>query len=334
MPTIRINSTNYSGVTCNISFTGCTGNTDTITGVTLPYDYTTSNYEGSYSVYFPVYDKTCPLDITCASPTPSVSVTPTPTPSAPSIDPDYQAILNEATLQGYTLPSSSGQTLQNQLVLDLKSAGIWSELDLFYVMATDGDGNYSLLNWINPTSYSGITVVSPTFVSNQGWDRVCGDYIRTQYTPDVHAVNSTLDDTSMFVWDLDNTSCSRDTYWGTLGSSSQNRFNSQVTPDTNYCVNGVCATYTIDTTGIGFKMIQRTTGGTLNYLINSGTAAESISITPGSGSLGNVELNMGRNGTGNGNRSNMMISIGGRGASLEGKESDLYNALNTYISSL
>ena len=44
-------------------------------------------------------------------------------------DADYQAVLNYATSQGYTLPSASQQILQNQLVLDLKSGGIWSKLD-------------------------------------------------------------------------------------------------------------------------------------------------------------------------------------------------------------
>jgi hypothetical protein len=41
-------------------------------------------------------------------------------------DADYQAVLDYATTQGYTLPSSGQQTLQNQLVVDLKDGGIWS----------------------------------------------------------------------------------------------------------------------------------------------------------------------------------------------------------------
>ena len=39
-------------------------------------------------------------------------------------DADYQAVLNYATTQGYTLPSAGQQTLQNQLVVDLKAGGI------------------------------------------------------------------------------------------------------------------------------------------------------------------------------------------------------------------
>ena len=148
MPTIRIKSTNYSGITCNISFTGCTGNTDVISGVTLPYDYTTSSYEGSYSVYFPAYDKTCPLDITCPSPTPTSSITPTPsitptltptssitptpTPSSstPSLDPDAAAYLADVVASGGTT-NPTIEAAVDTLFTDLKSNGLYNDLFFF-----------------------------------------------------------------------------------------------------------------------------------------------------------------------------------------------------------
>ena len=60
-----------------------------------------------------------------------------------SYDSDYQAVLDYATTQGYTLPSSGQQTLQNQLVADLKDAGVWSKLDTFAVFATDGNEDFA-----------------------------------------------------------------------------------------------------------------------------------------------------------------------------------------------
>jgi hypothetical protein len=62
-------------------------------------------------------------------------------------DADYQAVLDYATTQGYTLPSASQQLLQNQLVVDLKAGGIWSKLDTFAVFATDGDSDFALIDW-------------------------------------------------------------------------------------------------------------------------------------------------------------------------------------------
>jgi hypothetical protein len=84
------------------------------------------------------------------------------------VDPDYQAILDYATTQGYTLPSEGQQTLQNTLVTSLKSSGIWSELDFLYIMATDGDSNYARINWSNPGTFQLADVGgTPVFDSNQ-----------------------------------------------------------------------------------------------------------------------------------------------------------------------
>ena len=84
-----------------------------------------------------------------------------------SMDADYRAILDYATSQGYTLPSESQRLLQEQLVIDLKDAGIWNKLDTFAVFATDGDSDFALIDWIRLTDYT--VVNSPTFVSNLGY---------------------------------------------------------------------------------------------------------------------------------------------------------------------
>ena len=44
---------------------------------------------------------------------------------------EYQSILTAGS--GFTQPSSAEQTLQNQLIVDLKNAGIWTKLDAFYM---------------------------------------------------------------------------------------------------------------------------------------------------------------------------------------------------------
>lgn len=82
---------------------------------------------------------------------------------------EYQAILNRATALGYTKPSAAQQVKQNQLIVDLKAAGIWTQLDVFYVFATDGSSDFATLNWINPLLYQCSKVNSPTFTANQGF---------------------------------------------------------------------------------------------------------------------------------------------------------------------
>jgi hypothetical protein len=96
--------------------------------------------------------------------------------SAPLFDADYQAVLNYATTQGYTLPSAGQQTLQNQLVVDLKAGGIWSKLDTFAVFATDGDSDFALIDWKRLSDY---TVNSPTFTINKGLGNGTSSYSPT-----------------------------------------------------------------------------------------------------------------------------------------------------------
>jgi len=82
-------------------------------------------------------------------------------------DSSYQAILNYATAQGYTLPSSTQQSKSNQFVLDLKSNGLWSKLDSLSIFKTDGSSNFALVDWIRLTTHG--LVNSPTFTSNVGF---------------------------------------------------------------------------------------------------------------------------------------------------------------------
>jgi hypothetical protein len=59
----------------------------------------------------------------------------------------YQDVLDYAVAEGYTLPSSAVQSLQNTLVTDLVSEGIWSKLKSFYVLASGGDNDFACIDW-------------------------------------------------------------------------------------------------------------------------------------------------------------------------------------------
>lgn len=84
--------------------------------------------------------------------------------------PEYQAILNYATTQGYTLPSATNQNAQNTLVANLKDAGIWTELDVFYNFLTDGDHNFAKINWKNPGTFQAVgTGHEPVYTSLKGF---------------------------------------------------------------------------------------------------------------------------------------------------------------------
>jgi len=102
-------------------------------------------------------------------------------------DSSYQLILNKATALGYTLPSDAQKIIQNDLILELKSAGIWNKLDVLYIFANDGGSNFATLNWINPDIRRCLLFTSGstlTFTTNQGFTgNGTSAYIDTTYTP-------------------------------------------------------------------------------------------------------------------------------------------------------
>ena len=69
------------------------------------------------------------------------------------VTPEYQAVLDYATTQGYTLPSEVQKVLQNKLVIDLIAEGIWAKEDAIYVMLGGGSSEFAAINWKTPDKY-------------------------------------------------------------------------------------------------------------------------------------------------------------------------------------
>lgn len=113
--------------------------------------------------------------------------------------PEYQAVLDRATALGYTAPSASVQLAQNQLVSDLKNAGIWTELDIFYVF-TSGSNNFARINWISPSSNLCTLVNTPTWTDGVGFNgNGTTQYINTNWIPS-DGPNFTQNDASLFAY--------------------------------------------------------------------------------------------------------------------------------------
>jgi hypothetical protein len=237
-------------------------------------------------------------------------------------DADYQAVLNYATTQGYTLPSSGQQTLQNQLVVDLKDGGIWSKLDTFGVFATDGDSDFALIDWIRLSQYTAVN--SPTFTTNVGFQ---GDgtssYIDTNFNPSTSGVNYTLDDASRYFFPH---------AFGTMGpmdGHSQNRngiFRQATTQNKINTTTNLATTF--DYTGvIEAKSIHRTS----SIDISLGRDTVLTSRTAISDLLPSVSQWVLRNGSA---RSLHTVSAYAMGASLVAENTDFVNAYNTYKSAI
>jgi hypothetical protein len=188
------------------------------------------------------------------------------------MDADYKAILDYATTQGYTLPSASQQLLQEQLIVDLKTAGIWSKLDTFAVFATDGDSDFALIDWIRLSDYTAVN--SPTFTTNEGFTgNGTSSYLDLNYDPTIDGVNFTIDDAAwgQYVFTLNSSNYS-------FGSTAfGNRFsliegNQRI--NTNVNGSGHSATTT------GFNGMQRISSSISNSLLNDGSISSDVTASP------------------------------------------------------
>ena len=114
-------------------------------------------------------------------------------------DADYQDVLDYATSQGYTLPSASQQTIQNNLVESLKTEGFWSRLDSLGMFATNGDSDFALIDWKRLSGMSGVN--APAFTTNVGFQ---GDgstsYINTNFNPSTDASNYTQNNAGISIY--------------------------------------------------------------------------------------------------------------------------------------
>jgi hypothetical protein len=79
-------------------------------------------------------------------------------------------------------PTDARKRLIDALIGSLKTGGVWSKLDAFYMLAA-ADAQSSLLNWVS-TSYNLTAVNSPAFVTDRGYT---GDgstsYLETSFNP-------------------------------------------------------------------------------------------------------------------------------------------------------
>ena len=104
-------------------------------------------------------------------------------------DPDYQAVLDYATTQGYTLPTASEQILQNQLMIDRKSAGLWDKDDVFAPFA-GSNTSFGSICWKRLITMDLLN--TPTYNRVTGFTGGGTAHINTKYNPSTDAVNYTL----------------------------------------------------------------------------------------------------------------------------------------------
>jgi hypothetical protein len=242
-------------------------------------------------------------------------------------DADYQAVLDYATTQGYTLPSASQQLLQNQLVVDLKDGGIWSKLDTFAVFATDGNSDFALIDWIRLTDYTAVN--SPAFTTNVGFiGNGTSAYVDTNFNPSISGINYTLNDASRIMYgDFPLDSRYPESSGGGATNISRNALSTRQRINQGSLNNSIPTA--IWTGNNIFRAINRTS--LVNVELFGNLTQTSATSTSSTISNNNQWILAGESTFA---ASNNRFKIYGMGASLVSENTDLYNALNTYITSI
>jgi hypothetical protein len=253
------------------------------------------------------------------------------TTAAPLFDADYQAVLNYATTQGYALPSAGQQTLQNQLVVDLKAGGIWSKLDTFRVYATDGDSDFALIDWKRLIDCTAVN--SPTFTTNSGFNsNGTSSYIDTNYNPTLNGVNASLNDLSIGFWENAVTITGNGVYSGGDDGSQDILLSQKFQNGAGYIRINDTGNNRPDSPNyeIGFVIGQRINATNLEYYTPSG-----LLINYSATSVGLNNVNMWDLRFISVYSTDSPISIGFLGASFTSTQvSDFRTAVTTYITSL
>jgi hypothetical protein len=249
-------------------------------------------------------------------------------------DTDYQAVLDRATTLGYTLPSDPQKLIQNNLVLGLKSNGIWSKLDVFYVFANDGSQQFGTLNWKNPNLYQNTLVNSPSFTTNQGFaSNGSSSYINTNFRLQTNGVNYQQNSASFGYYIFSGGSVDSTARLGVrTGFNNQHTYefrNRFVDINTNSQTN--IGTSTPD----GFRLFNRSNSTTTNRYLNgtlNGTSS-AVSSTP-SDALFYI-LALSNNGTPIlFSTSTEIMSVVFIGGDLSSEQSDFNTIITNYMTSI
>ncbi len=119
--------------------------------------------------------------------------------------------------------SNADKDAINAYIKGLKDDGLWSTIDLLYIMAAPTESD-AYINWKNPGTFNGTKNGTGGFTANSGFLSASGRYINTNYTPSTNAVNNTTNSATYGSWSLTNVANGAYVEFGTLSTSGGTRY--------------------------------------------------------------------------------------------------------------
>lgn len=243
---------------------------------------------------------------------------------------ETDTLVSEIVAQGGGTPTDARKVVINSLIRELKSAGVWSSLDLFYVLAA-ADSTTARINWVAPSTYLLSAVNSPTFTTDRGYaGNGTTARLDTGWTPSSNAVNFTQNSASMWVWcntdgqtagaDVGNVSVAPTAYLYTRSNSdlAVTRLNDSSTMTAS------------SSSSIGFFGTQRRASNDRRLWRNGAQ----IGTTSGSASTGLPTQSLWICGANSGWFTTKQYAFFAAGAALSGKEKALHDAVHGYLTAV
>ena len=243
-------------------------------------------------------------------------------------NPGYDSAASSLFARMSSEPSATRKGHINTLISALKTAGIWTKLDVLYILAAH-DAQAARLNW-KADAYNLTAVNSPTFTTDRGY---AGDgstsYLDTGWDAATNGAQFTQNSATIFGWSR--TAGQNNGFWLGTGTALSIALRPRSTADAlRYYVNAASLTDVANTDGSGLLAASRSGANATQSYRNGNSIGSAGSVA--SGALSSVDVNIGRcNSTFNPAQCAAM----GLGANLNATEhAALYTALNTYLTAV
>lgn len=130
---------------------------------------------------------------------------------------------SEAIFAAFTTPpDTTRKGVIDTFVKALKTAGIWSKLDVLYVFAA-ADSQAARINWKNPGTFTATAVNSPTFTTDRGFTgNGSSSYVSSGFTPSTAGGQITQNSAHVSARALNNLSAASYRLIGTASGVSSN----------------------------------------------------------------------------------------------------------------
>jgi hypothetical protein len=248
---------------------------------------------------------------------------------------EYQAVLSRATSSGITLPSLANQANQNKLIVDLKAAGVWDKLDVFYMFANTGSSGFALLNWKNPNGTTNASAVGSLTFNGSAFQGAALSYLNTNYNPTTKATNFSQNNAGIGVWKRTHDATPNKHLWGNIGSRSYVHAVSQANQRL-HTTTGLAASF--NTSNTGMLVMNRTAAsgtGCITLAVNTTiTVTNQTSGTTAPPDNANYSVFTIATSTADTYLGQISAWWIGANFATEVNNSSLYNALNTYMSTI